>query len=1458
MVKNKNKDLKSNKEKKSRKIIFWWWFGGGLAFLSLLVGFLFTNPINNQGSNQSSSSVASSTLQNEVLSISVESLPYRLEFTNLEGIKTAGGKLRVSYSNGSSALIDMSDDMVDYSSLNFATTGNKTVTLRFGGKTITYNINVSDYYIKSTSINTGVSSLNLFVNGEYQVKTNVLPASATNRGVRYTSTNPNIVTVDQNGVIRAVGIGEAQIIVSNDDNLSTSILIKVESGTDLITITELKDLVDALTLRVSNLSSQDYTSDNFNLIQSLYNNFLNNAYLLNNRKEVLELFNKTTLDIISVPRIVNVAPAPVANPTVFDIDFGQTLTYDLSSLQSFYFDFNSLIEDDATLNTSLGLNLQSSIDSYATNLFSFTTGQSVTPFGLFTEASEGDPMLFVFNEDPELITNKTLFQQYLVAANGNYTLSYGDLLFSDLFVSSSPNQLPQVLGSENSLILLENLQPNTKYYVIVIDYEGVAESIGKLHLKAKNVNNFLVADGWIPVSTAAELNQIRETANSNLTFSGLTFTFNSTLSNNNNALRRKYFLTQDIDLADYPNWDTIAKNNPFRGSFEGNGFSIKNLTINSTTQNSGLFGQLEDSTIKNLTLLNVDITSTQGFTGSLAGTATKVVIENIYVDKEVDKLHRINGTGLVGGLIGSVNNSDQSLNVEIKDFENKLVIVGTNNVGGIFGLFEGNLRLLNVSNTAQINGNDNVAGLIGGKNSGTLFIDRASNTALIVSNVDASVSVGGLIGKIDFSHSSPIIIMNSFNTGQIFSKRGAPDVNNKGIGGLIGNGYNLRMFNSYNTGTIGGTYLGEESAGARMGGLVGVLYQSTIESSYNLGTIGGNTLASFRGGITSQASFNTYTNVYNAGEISGNNELGGIAANETQSLYTNVFNYGTIVKLGTNYVGAISGYSGNTTYRNAKFLNTTFTSATSIGGAGSGSNEPGTQAITSANFTTLSSFNGFSIDDQDESNSIWYLDTANDSNYLYPKLRIQTYNNSRIHLVADLIAPVGRPDPSVMPNIVSSVGFLNEYGNIDVRIPNNLSAAVELNLHTGELFDFVVTGVDSNKVSVSNVNSITKKLTIDVSSISNATTTPGGILTFDVDIEDNIDSFTYSFRIIADNIAPTISSGTINTFNVSDTALDIGWVKATDNVTSEQNLTYYVYRSLSNNLGSIPNIKLNGTLLNPNGTFNINNFNITDLTASTTYFFNVIVVDEVGNERMYTTKSQATAAPGTITNITSFSAIANIDAGNVGSINYDDAEEVIAALPVRVSGAPSVNVTVLTWVDTDSYDPSVAGSYTFTATLGTLPNGFTNTNSLTATVEVVVSAATPTDTTAPTASNGKAVSWANPTVEQLTLRWNTASDDVTSQNNLRYYVIQSSVDNLQGQFVLADVGTQASPLNDRFVYNVGGTLGSDLTTSGQPNEVQIIILNLSPSSVYYFTIIVVDEAGNELKYFDVETITQTP
>lgn len=92
-------------------------------------------------------------------------------------------------------------------------------------------------------------------------------------------------------------------------------------------------------------------------------------------------------------------------------------------------------------------------------------------------------------------------------------------------------------------------------------------------------------------------------------------------------------------------------------------------------------------------------------------------------------------------------------------------------------------------------------------------------------------------------------------------------------------------------------------------------------------------------------------------------------------------------------------------------------------------------------------------------------------------------------------------------------------------------------------------------------------------------------------------------------------------------------------------------------------------------------------------------------------------------NIYGFDSIESVDAGKVGAVKYANAAAVQAVLPANVyANDGACAVPVASWTNTDTYSAAAAGSYTFTAVLGDLPNGWTNTGTKTATVEVVVSA----------------------------------------------------------------------------------------------------------------------------------------
>lgn len=97
-----------------------------------------------------------------------------------------------------------------------------------------------------------------------------------------------------------------------------------------------------------------------------------------------------------------------------------------------------------------------------------------------------------------------------------------------------------------------------------------------------------------------------------------------------------YILDANISLTE--EWTAIGDDdNPFTGSFNGNGFTISNLKITSKTANYiGLFGYVEGGTIYNVTLSNVDINSAGG-NGKHVGAIVAMCFDGKIYDNVVNK-----------------------------------------------------------------------------------------------------------------------------------------------------------------------------------------------------------------------------------------------------------------------------------------------------------------------------------------------------------------------------------------------------------------------------------------------------------------------------------------------------------------------------------------------------------------------------------------------------------------------------------------------------------------------------------------------------------------------------------------------------------------------------------------------------------------------------------------------------
>ena len=202
------------------------------------------------------------------------------------------------------------------------------------------------------------------------------------------------------------------------------------------------------------------------------------------------------------------------------------------------------------------------------------------------------------------------------------------------------------------------------------------------------------------------------------------------LVNNGNSFEGKTLnLRQAIDLENKM-WMPIGntEDNTFEGVFNGNGYTISNITISLEGMSVGFFGYLNRATVQDLTLNKVRFASASaneeqnigGLCGSLMFIPSK--IQNCHVvDMVVDQVQAKNIGGLVGYLYSGQDEAGNKISIEgssVKDL--------------------------------SLNGScDFLGGLIGNNSSYSYYISDCSvaSVSLFNDSIQSSSACGGIAGK---------------------------------------------------------------------------------------------------------------------------------------------------------------------------------------------------------------------------------------------------------------------------------------------------------------------------------------------------------------------------------------------------------------------------------------------------------------------------------------------------------------------------------------------------------------------------------------------------------------------------------------------------------------------------------------------------------------------------------------
>lgn len=144
---------------------------------------------------------------------------------------------------------------------------------------------------------------------------------------------------------------------------------------------------------------------------------------------------------------------------------------------------------------------------------------------------------------------------------------------------------------------------------------------------------------------------------------------------------------------------------PFTGTFDGNQFTITDISITKTANDMGIFGNTNGATLEEVRLANITLDITGDEVGALVGDANNTTINSIVIASSV-------------------------------------TVDGTNSVGGVAGTLDGGSTLSNVMYVGSTSGGDSVGGIVGTNNGTVRYV-------LGIGTVSGSSAVGQLIGTLN-------------------------------------------------------------------------------------------------------------------------------------------------------------------------------------------------------------------------------------------------------------------------------------------------------------------------------------------------------------------------------------------------------------------------------------------------------------------------------------------------------------------------------------------------------------------------------------------------------------------------------------------------------------------------------------------------------------------------------------
>ncbi len=541
--------------------------------------------------------------------------------------------------------------------------------------------------------------------------------------------------------------------------------------------------------------------------------------------------------------------------------------------------------------------------------------------------------------------------------------------------------------------------------------------------------------------------------------------------------------------------------NPFSGVFDGKNHSIIGLyqLVDTTSIHwLGLFGYVDGATIKNINMVDVNISGTSNaniFTGAIAGYIVNSTIENCTVTGTVT------GDNYTGGIVGYIDEdsivTECTNGATVNAVDSNFVSMDTPNterlfLGGVVGQVEGGI-VERCTNNAMVNsmvkGNSEsvgyAAGIVGQLLNGSIShcnnngdITSAIGQNATVAESNANVYAAGIVGYSEIGVveyctntadiSSTALHMNAFAggisayqanrdafSGDIFMCHNIGNVSAQApysveVGGISA-GSDGNIYSSYNKGVITGTVTSTDSmVFAQVGGIVGVS-TGRIYTSYNMGDVevsaitDADSMTELRiGGVAGRIFVNAdVMDCYNAADVtiteqqgsdSSNIYIGGVIGLMEKGSTVNCYNAG-IITGGDRPSGGVGLLNdGASTFKNVYTL-VDSSRIISVGQPLTVGNYTGyTWRLNTPQLQSIENYIGFNFD------NVWTMD--GDATYSYPELRVHNVTlDATVKSISVYLVPM-KTSYALMDELDVSGGIIEAVYSDNSIVAVNMSAGM--------------------------------------------------------------------------------------------------------------------------------------------------------------------------------------------------------------------------------------------------------------------------------------------------------------------------------------------------------------------------------------------------------------------------------